>query len=104
MAQAPQQTPKTPDSARRTTRRGKSDGSAATELKGRRFGRILVKLKKLTREEVHEALAIQRKRKEKGERAKVGEILIEMGKITEQDVVQVLAGQIGLDFIELDPE
>lgn len=104
MAQAPQQTPNASDSARRSSRRGKSDGSAAVELKGRRFGRILVKLKKLTREEVHEALAIQRKRKEKGERSKVGEILIEMGKITEQDVVQVLAGQIGLDFIELDPE
>jgi len=58
----------------------------------------------LTRDEVHEALAIQKRRVQKGERTKVGEILLELGKITEQDVLQVLAGQIGLDFIELDPE
>ncbi|MDP7070448.1 MAG: ATPase, T2SS/T4P/T4SS family [Phycisphaerales bacterium] len=65
---------------------------------------MLVKLGKLTREEVHEALAIQKRRAQKGERNKVGEILQELGKITEQDVLQVLAGQIGLDFIELDPD
>ena len=41
---------------------------------GRRFGRILVKLGKLTREEVHEALAIQKRRASKGERTKVGEV------------------------------
>ena len=89
-------------STRTRSRRG--EGGAAVQLKGRRFGRILTKLGKLTREEVHEALAIQRKRVEKGDRSKVGEILIELGKITEQDVLQVLAGQIGLEFMELDPE
>jgi type IV pilus assembly protein PilB len=91
-------------STSRSRRRRRSDGSAAAELKGRRFGRVLVKLGKLTREEVHEALAIQKRRAQKGERNKVGEILQELGKITEQDVLQVLAGQIGLDFIELDPD
>ncbi|MDP6890729.1 MAG: ATPase, T2SS/T4P/T4SS family [Phycisphaerales bacterium] len=86
------------------TRKRRGEGGAATQLKGRRFGRILTKLGKLSREEVHKALAIQRKRAEKGDRSKVGEILIELGKITEQDVLQVLAGQIGLEFMELDPE
>jgi len=89
-------------SSRTRSRRG--EGGAAVQLKGRRFGRILTKLGKLTREEVHEALAIQRKRVEKGERDKIGEVLIELGKITEQDVLQVLAGQIGLEFMELDPD
>ncbi|MCP4838030.1 MAG: Flp pilus assembly complex ATPase component [Planctomycetes bacterium] len=73
-------------------------------MKGRRFGRILVKLGKLTRDEVHEALAIQKRRVQKGERTKVGEILLELDKITEQDILQVLAGQIGLEFVELDPD
>ena len=87
-----------------SSRRRRGDGSAASELKGRKFGRILAKLGKLSREEVHEALAIQKRRAAKGERTKIGEILCELGKITSQDVVQVLAGQIGLDFIDLDPE
>ncbi len=103
MAQAREQSSRD-SSRRRSSRKRPSDGSAAAELKGRRFGRILVKLKKLTRDEVHEALAIQRKRKEQGEQSKVGEILVEMGKINAQDVTQVLAGQIGLDFIALDAE
>ena len=85
------------------TRRRRSETGAAA-LKGRRFGRILTKLGKLTRDEVHEALAIQRKRAEKGERNKVGEILVELGKINEQDVLEALAGQIGLEFLKLDPE
>lgn len=33
-----------------------------SELKGRRFGRVLTKLKKVTREQVHEALALQKTR------------------------------------------
>ncbi|MCH2140894.1 MAG: Flp pilus assembly complex ATPase component TadA, partial [Phycisphaerales bacterium] len=88
-----------------STKRRRSRGTGAeAELKGRRFGRVLVKLGKLTRDEVHEALAIQKRRRAKGERTKVGEILVELGKINDQDVLQALSGQIGLDFIELDPE
>ncbi len=34
-----------------------------TELKGRRFGRVLTKLGKVTREQVHEALQLQKTRK-----------------------------------------
>lgn len=94
---------RTRSSSTRTKRR-RGEGGAAVQLKGRRFGRILAKLGKLSREEVHEALAIQRKRREKGDQSKVGEILLELGKINEQDILQVLAGQIGLEFLELDPE
>ncbi len=108
----PQSNPK-PSSSRSSTRassgrRGpksrRGTGGLAAELKGRRFGRILVKLGKLTRDEVHEALSIQKKRAAKGERTKVGAILVELGKITEQDILEVLTGQIGLEFIKLDPE
>ncbi|MDP7574975.1 MAG: hypothetical protein QF723_07700, partial [Phycisphaerales bacterium] len=38
------------------TRRRRGEGGAAAQLKGRRFGRILTKLGKLSREEVHKAL------------------------------------------------
>ena len=64
---------RTGSSSTRTKRR-RGEGGAAVQLKGRRFGRILAKLGKLSREEVHEALAIQRKRREKGDQSKVGEI------------------------------
>jgi len=96
--------PARPGSSSTRTKRRRGEGGAAVHLKGRRFGRILTKLGKLTRDEVHEALAIQRKRREKGDQSKVGEILLELGKINEQDILQVLAGQIGLEFLELDPE
>ena len=60
-------------------------GYANAELKGRRFGRVLTKLGVVTRAQVHEALAIQRSRKAKGELDKIGAILIEQGRITEDD-------------------
>ncbi len=82
-----------------TTKR-KSDPEPK-DLKGRRFGRVLTKLGLLTREQVHEALGIQRAAKKKGDFRKVGEILIEMGLIEEQDVLRVLAGQAGLRWVEL---
>jgi type IV pilus assembly protein PilB len=65
------------------------------ELKGRRFGRALAKLGKATREQVHEALALQQGAK-KGKR--VGEILVEMGVITAEDVVITLSGMLGLPY------
>ncbi len=79
-------------------------GFAATELKGRRFGRVLSKLGLVTREQVHEAIAVQRSRKAKGEFKKIGEILIEQGRITADDVMRAVAGQQGLDCVDLDPD
>jgi len=79
-------------------------GYANAELKGRRFGRVLTKLGVVTHAQVHEALAIQRSRKAKGELDKIGAILVEQGRVTEDDVMRAAAGQQGLDFIELDPD
>lgn len=66
------------------------------QLKGRRFGRVLTKLGKITREQVHEALAIQKVARKKGKDDKIGEIMLEMGAITEADIMQALAGQQGM--------
>jgi type IV pilus assembly protein PilB len=79
-------------------------GFAESQLKGRRFGRVLSKLGLVDRGQVHEALAVQRSRKAKGEMAKIGEILVEQGRVTADDLLVALAGQQGLDCIDLDPE
>ena len=76
----------------------------ASELKGRRFGRVLVKLGVLTRDQVQEALAIQRARKEKGESSKIGAILKDLGYIKENDILRAVAGQAGMEMVEVDPE
>ena len=68
------------------------------ELKGRRLGRVLTKMGKLTREQVHEALKVQQSETEK---RPVGEILVELGHVTEQDVREAVAGQAGLELVSL---
>jgi len=67
-----------------------------SELKGRKLGRVLTKLGKVSREQVHEALAIQKTRK-----AKLGQILVELGHVTERDVREAVAGQAGLKYVDL---
>ncbi len=69
-----------------------------TELAKRKIGRVLTKLGKVSRETVHEALAIQKS----GRKLPLGQILIEMGHITERDVQEALAGQAGMSFLNLD--
>jgi type IV pilus assembly protein PilB len=66
------------------------------ELKGRKFGRILTKLGKTTRERVHEALAVQQTRK-----VKLGQLLVELGYIKSKDVDETLAAQAGLAYMDL---
>ena len=66
------------------------------ELKGRKIGRVLTKLGKVTRERVHEALAIQQTRK-----LPIGQILVELGYCTNRDIQEALAGQSGLAFVDL---
>ncbi len=70
---------------------------AATELKGRRLGRVLTKLGVATREQVHEGLAVQKTRK-----VPIGQLLIELGYANETDVARALAGQAGMEFVDLD--
>jgi len=70
-----------------------------SELKNRKIGRVLTKLGRITREQVHEALAIQKQREKK---VPVGQVLIELGYITDQDVQEALAGQAGMSWVDLD--
>ena len=58
------------------------------ELKGRRIGRILTKMGKVTRDQVNEALALQEKN-----RAPLGQLLVELGYVNHDDVNLALAGQ-----------
>ena len=68
------------------------------ELKQRRFGRVLTKMGKVTRDDVQVALTAQQSTL-KGK--KLGQILLESGKISEQDVEIALAGQFGFEYIDL---
>jgi type IV pilus assembly protein PilB len=86
---------------------GKSPGKGPIdpeELKGRRFGRVLTKLGKVTRDQVHEALQLQKTRREKGQQAPLGQLLVELGYIDDSDVMEALAGQAGMRMVEIDPE
>ncbi len=69
------------------------------ELKGRRLGRVLTKLKKVTREQVQEALKLQKTRKEP-----LGQLLVGLGHITDIDVLEALAGQAGMRMVEIKEE
>ena len=66
------------------------------ELKNRKLGRVLTKMGKVTREQVHEALSIQKERKKP-----IGELLVELGYVTALDIQQALAGQAGMVFEDL---
>ena len=70
---------------------------STNELKGRKFGRVLVKLGKVTREQVHEALKAQQAQAGR----KVGEILVDLGYITDDDIRAALAGQAGIEQVIL---
>jgi type IV pilus assembly protein PilB len=66
------------------------------QLKGRQLGRVLVKMGKVKREQVHEALQVQR---EKG--GPIGQILIDLGYIDNKTRTLSLAYQAGMDYVEL---
>jgi type IV pilus assembly protein PilB len=69
-----------------------------SELKGRKIGRVLTKLGVVTREQVHEALQIQKSRTQK---VLLGALLVELGYCSKGDVDRALAGQAGMEFIDL---
>ena len=66
------------------------------ELKGRKLGRVLTKMGKASREQVHEALAIQQTRK-----VKIGQLLVELGYCKPTDIASALAGQAGMNYHDL---
>jgi len=67
-----------------------------SQLKGRQLGRILIKMGKIRRAEVHEALEIQKER-----RGPIGSILVELGHITREDLNIALAAQVGMEIVDL---
>ena len=67
-----------------------------SQLRGRTLGRILIKMGKLNRTQVNEALEFQKKNP-----SPTGQILIEMGYVTEEDVQLALAAQVGMEMIDL---
>lgn len=69
-----------------------------SELKGRKIGRVLAKLDRCTREQVHEGLSIQQSQTVK---RKLGEILVELGYVKKSDVNEALAGQAGMRYVDL---
>src|SRR6185295_11187056 len=66
------------------------------DLKGRKLGRVLTKLGKVSREQVHEALEVQKTRK-----APVGQILVELGHCSQTDIFEALAGQAGMAYFTI---
>lgn len=67
-----------------------------SQLKSRPLGRILIKMGKVTRAQVSEALELQKKK-----RGPLGQLLVEMGYVEEADVNRALAAQVGMESIKL---
>ena len=67
------------------------------QLRGRPLGRVLIKMGRVTRTQVHEALDLQ---KQKG--GPIGQILVELGHVTETDLQYALAAQVGMRVVNLD--
>jgi len=66
------------------------------QLRGRQLGRILIKMGRIRRADVLEALEIQKK-----QGGPIGSILVSMGSITEQDLNLALAAQVGMETVEM---
>ncbi len=66
------------------------------EMKGRKLGRILTKLGKASREQVHEALAIQKTKPDK-----IGQLLVGLGYCKAGDIEEGMAAQGGLGYMNL---
>ncbi len=71
--------------------------SKSKGYRGRPLGRILIKMGKVNRKQVHEALAVQ-----KSKRGPIGQILIDLGYIKDEDLQFALAAQIGMEPVNLD--
>jgi type IV pilus assembly protein PilB len=73
-----------------------NDMPPIAQLKGRPLGRILIKMGKVTRGQVSEALELQKKK-----RGPLGQLLVELGYVKEADVNRALAAQVGMETITL---
>ena len=68
------------------------------QLRGRTLGRILVKLGILTREKVHQCLAVQKK---KGDGILLGQVMLELGMVEQKQLQKALAAQRGMEYVDL---
>ncbi len=66
------------------------------QLRGRQIGRVLIKMGKLRRQQVQEALDIQKQKREP-----LGQILVQLGHITEDDLSIARAAQCGMGMVDL---
>lgn len=66
------------------------------DMKGRKLGRVMGRLGKVSREQVHEALSVQKTRP-----VKIGQLLVELGYCTQRDVDEGIAAQAGLSYVDL---
>ncbi len=66
------------------------------QLRGRQLGRILIKMGRLRRSQLQEALDIQKQK-----RGPIGKILVELGYISDGDLALALASQSGMGTVEL---
>ena len=73
--------------------------SSVQQFKGRSLGRILIKMGLLTRDKLHDCLQLQ---EERAGKVKLGEICIERGLIKKKDLQVALAGQRGMECVDLD--
>ncbi|MCH7873298.1 MAG: Flp pilus assembly complex ATPase component TadA, partial [Planctomycetes bacterium] len=69
---------------------------AIAQLKGRPLGRVLIKMGKVSRAQISEALELQ-----KTKRGPLGQLLIELGYVNDRDVHFALAAQAGMESITL---
>lgn len=80
----------------RSTQRAERRMPTVEQLRGRQLGRILIKMGKIRRTQVHEALEIQKTR-----RGPIGSILVELGYVNEDDLNLALAAQSGMEAVDL---
>ncbi len=73
-----------------------ADMPPISQLKGRPLGRILIKMGKVSRAQVSEALELQKKK-----RGPLGQLLIELAYVEEADLHRALAAQVGMESITI---
>ena len=69
------------------------------QLRGRPLGRILMKMGVLSRDKVHECLAIQ---KQRGGGIRIGDIFLELGLVDENQLQVALAAKRGMEYVSID--
>ena len=80
----------------RTTTRRTDKMPPVSQLKGRPLGRVLIKMGKITRTQVGQALDIQ-----KSKPGPIGQILVELGYVDENTVRIALGAQAGMEHVQL---